>query len=178
MNSSLGITRHHGWRRFLPLGCIAFTLAAAATSAAAQSPSAGGYRMLCQMTGIDEHEPVGDREGHAISVSEFACRYEGGPFEGATATGMDVWEWNKGEATLLAGSGVVRGPNTKGVWRHTEARLALTTDRDGKVTGWTASGKSTLPLATGSAAGEAGKSTTWTVVPTGYRQFRVDVKTP
>jgi hypothetical protein len=176
MNSSFGITRHHGRSRFLSVGCIAFTLATAVAGAAAQSPSAGGFRMFCQMTGVGEQEPVGDREGHAISVSEFACRYDGGPFDGATATGMDVWEWNKGQATLMAGSGVVRGPNTKAVWRHTEGRLTLTTDRDGKVTGWTCSGKSTLPLATGSAAGEAGKAFTWTAVLTGYRQFRVDVK--
>ena len=47
---------------------------------------------------------------------------------------------------------------------------------DGKVTGFTGSGKGTAVVATGSAASMAGKSDTWTAKSTGMGQFSVEDK--
>lgn len=121
-------------------------------------------------------EPLGDRDGHAISVSEFSCRYEGGPFDGATMTGTNIWEWDKASATLLAGSGVTRRPGANAVWQNSDGKLALTMNGEGKVTGWTSSGRGSLRMATGAAAGSAGKPYSWTASPTGPGRFSVDVK--
>jgi hypothetical protein len=45
---------------------------------------------------------------------------------------------------------------------------------DGKVTGWTVSGKGRVAMATGSAASFAGKTYTFTAKPTGPGQFAVE----
>ena len=52
------------------------------------------------------------------------------------------------------------------MYTETSATLELTM-ADGKVTGWTASGRGTYPVATGSAAFLVGKSFTLTAKPTG-----------
>ena len=61
------------------------------------------------------------------------------------------------------------------VWVRTEGKLALTMV-EGKVTGWTASGRGTYPIATGSAASLAGKSFTWTIKSAGPGQFTMEDK--
>jgi hypothetical protein len=61
------------------------------------------------------------------------------------------------------------------VCQESDAKIALTIT-DGKVTGWTSSGKGTWLVASGSAASLAGKSTTWTAKPTGPGQFTLEEK--
>ena len=56
-----------------------------------------------------------------------------------------------------------------------DGKISLTVT-DGKVTGWTGSGRNTYELATGSAASLAGKSTTYTAKSTGPGQFTMEVK--
>ena len=51
---------------------------------------------MCQAIGIAPQEPVGDREGHAYSVSQYSCQNQGGPFDGAIMTGSTIWESDKG----------------------------------------------------------------------------------
>jgi hypothetical protein len=52
----------------------------------------------CQIIGSGAREPLGDREGHAISVSDYSCYIESGPFAGGDVTGTNVWEWDKTNA--------------------------------------------------------------------------------
>ena len=61
------------------------------------------------------------------------------------------------------------------VYRDSDGKLALTM-ADGKVTGFTASGKGQAILATGSAASLGGKTTNWTPKSTGPGQFAVEDK--
>ena len=62
------------------------------------------------------------------------------------------------------------------VWQGAEGKIALTM-ADGKVTGWTGSGKGAYPIATGSAASLAGKPFTWTAKSTGPATFTIESKT-
>ena len=94
---------------------------------------------------------------------------------GGLLTGVGIWEWNGPNAVLVSANGVTRKPGATVVWVRTEGKLALTMV-EGKVTGWTASGRGANPIATGSAASLAGKSFTWTIKPTGPGQFTIEDK--
>ena len=75
-------------------------------------------------------------------------------------TAQEIWEWDGTNAKMLLESGVFRKPGAIVTYELTEGKLALTMT-DGKVTGFTASGKGRFPTATGTAASLAGKSWTW-----------------
>jgi len=131
---------------------------------------------ICQNIGSGgDPEPIGDREGHSVSVDMVSCRVEGGPLSGGVLTGTDIWEWDGPNAVSLANDGVVRKPGATAVYKNTEAKIALTIT-DGKVTGWTASGKGHWAMATGSASSLAGKSCTYTAKPTSPGQFTAESK--
>jgi hypothetical protein len=70
---------------------------------------------------------------------------------GGVLTGADIWEWNGPKAALLSASGAIRKPGETLVHTETSATLELTM-ADGKMTGWSLSGRGTYPVATGSAA--------------------------
>ena len=72
---------------------------------------------------------------------------------------QEIWEWDGTNAKMLLESGVFRKPGAIVTYELTEGKIALTMT-DGKVTGFTASGKGRFPTATGTAASLAGKS--WT----------------
>jgi hypothetical protein len=147
----------------------AFTIlgvaAAAAVATGAFAPGANAQEttqtLSCQDIGPSAPEPLGDREGHSILTATVSCRVDSGFMSGGVLTGTDIWEWNGPKAVLLSGSGVVRKPGGTLVYAETSATLELTM-ADGKVTGWTASGRGTYPVAAGSAAFLAGKSYTLT----------------
>jgi hypothetical protein len=146
--------------------------AAFASSAVAQETT---FTSTCQGIGSGAPEPLGDREGHSIQTSQGSCHVDSGPMSGGILTTTDIWEWDGPNAVLLSGSGVCRKPGATLVVVDTGAKLALTMV-DGKVTGWTASGRGTNVVATGSAASMAGKSYTFTAKPTGPGQFTVETK--
>ena len=154
-------------------------IAAAAIALAVVMPSAVAQESTstytCQTVGTAPPEPLGDREGHAISVSQSSCRAESGPLAGGVYTGTVIWEWDKTNAVVVSGTNVIRKPGGTAVTQVTEGKMAQTV-ADGKVTGWTASGRSTTLLATGSAASLAGKSFIWTAKSTGPGQFTQGVK--
>jgi len=129
----------------------------------------------CQAVGGGAPEPLGDREGHTISVDTYSCRCDSGPMSGGILTGTGITEWNGTNPVWVAGYGVVRKPDATVVYQQTEGKLALTT-ADGKVTGWTFSGKGHWLMATGSAASLAGKSYTVTAKSTGPGQFTSEDK--
>ena len=156
------------------IGTAVIALSATAPSAVAQENTATA---TCQAIGWGNGppEPLGDREGHGISVGQYSCRVDSGPMSGGVLTGTIIWEWDGTNAVLLSESGVVRKPGSTLVYRGTEGKLALTM-AEGKVTGFTASLKGQNQLATGSAASMAGKPYTLTAKPTGPGQWTVEQK--
>lgn len=155
-------------------------LAFAALAFAAFAPSAVAQEnttvWACQFVGAGLLEPLGDREGHAISVGQYSCRSESGPLAGAVATGASIYEWDGPKATLISDSGVDRKPGATGVWKSTEGKLTATM-ADGKMMGWTGSGRGVVSLATGAWASMAGKSYTWTAKSIGPgAQYSIESK--
>jgi hypothetical protein len=76
---------------------------------------------------------------------------------------------------MLAGSGVIRKPGATAVWNAAEAKLAFTM-ADGKMTGWTVSGRGAWVLASGGWASMAGKPFTWTGKSIGPTQYTFETK--
>jgi hypothetical protein len=75
---------------------------------------------------------------------------------------------------MLSIGGVVRKPGATVAYEITEGSLALTM-ADGKVTGFTASGKGRWSMGAGGAASMAGKTFTYKARPTGAGQWETDV---
>lgn len=142
-------------------------------SSLAQAPLT--YRFLCQSVGTGPQEPLGDRDGHNLSVVAYSCRVEGGPLDGGLVTGNAIYEWDKTNATGLTGNGVVRKPGATAVLQLADFKNTLTLV-DGKVTGFLASGQGTYKLATGSASALAGKTFSYTSRPNGWGQFVIDIR--
>jgi hypothetical protein len=140
-------------------GVVAVALATVAGSALAQTPITG--KAYCVIVGMSPMEPIGDRAGHALQVSTYSCRSEGGPMEGGVMTGTNIYEWDAGKAVILSGAGVGRKPGSMLSFQATEGTTALIMT-DGKVTGVTASGKGVVKLASGSAAMLNGKTYSYT----------------
>jgi hypothetical protein len=152
------------------------SVAAAALALAAFAPSAIAQEVMkftCQAVGNIAPEPLGDREGHNITVLTASCRSAGGVLDGALTTAQEIWEWDGTNAKMLLESGVIRKPGALATFELTEGKLALTM-ADGKVTGFTASGKGRWPTATGTAASLAGKSGTFKSWPTGAGQWEAE----
>ncbi len=149
----------------------AVAFAAFATGAVAQEVT---FKSNCSIAGDATPEPLGDRDGHAISVTENICLAQSGPFAGGVFTGTLIWEWDKTNGVLVSGGGVARKPGATAVVQFTEGKFELTM-ADGKVTGGAGSGKGRWPIATGSAASLAGKTFTWTSKATGPATFVTEV---
>ena len=162
---------HHFMKSLGIVTAIAF--AAFASNAVAQENTITG---TCQAVGaIGAPEPLGDRQGHGISVGQVSCHIDSGPLKDGIGTGTSIWEWDGPNATLVASHGVIRAPGFTVVYVETQGKLALTI-ADGKVTGWTASTRGSNVVATGSAAFSAGKSFTTTSKSTGAGQFTYEGK--
>jgi hypothetical protein len=154
------------------IATAAIALAAVAPRAVAQDNT---FTITCQNVGSGAPEPLGDREGHSILVNDFSCRADSGPLSGAVWTGRAIWEFDKTNAVLVSGTGVVRKPGATVVYQDTAGKLALTMT-DGNVTGFASTGRGSYLMAIGSAASLAGKSYTWTEKSTGPGQFAVELK--
>jgi hypothetical protein len=148
----------------------AIALAAFASTAGAQELS---FKVICQDVGAFSPEPVGDHEGHVMSVDQYSCRIEGGPMGGAVLTGRDVTDWDKTNGVLVLGDAVVRKPGGFAVYQDMEGKIALTIT-DGKVTGFTGGGKVHWVVATGSAGPLAGKTFSYTMQSTGAGQWEAN----
>src|SRR5947209_4494736 len=98
-------------------------ISAAAPSALAQENSAA---YTCQDIGAGPAEPLGDRDGHSISVGQYSCRIDSGPMSGGVVTGTGIWEWDGNKAVLLSNSGVMRKPGATVVYKDTGGNLELT----------------------------------------------------
>jgi hypothetical protein len=154
------------------IATAAIGLAVFAPRAVAQENTA---TLTCQNVGGGAPEPLGDREAHSISVQQYSCSASSGPLSGGVWTGSIIWEWDKANAVMVLGNGVIRKPDATAVYQEKEGKIALTM-ADGKVTGWAASGAGSWVMGVGSAASLAGKSYTWTSKPIGPEQYTVEVK--
>ena len=151
------------------------SLSAIAVALGAPGAVAQNVRVFtCQDVGVGSPEPLGDREGHSISVYRGSCRVEGA-YAGGVSTDEGIWEWDGPKAVELSGSGIVRKPGSTLAWKETEGKLMLTMT-DGKVTGWTSSGRGVNTLATGDWAKLAGKGYTWTAKSVGPSQYTIEAK--
>jgi hypothetical protein len=130
--------------------------------------------LTCNSVGYNPSQPLGDQKGHAVSVSEYTCRVEGGPLDGGLVTGSSIWEWHKSTAVLLSGMGVTRKPGTTVAWTQLSGKMALIMS-EGKVTGFQGSGQARYTLATGAAADRNGEPYSFTFKSVGPGQYVVDV---
>ncbi|MDA8257574.1 MAG: hypothetical protein M0Z99_18420 [Betaproteobacteria bacterium] len=153
------------------LGATALALAGVVSSAMAQAPLT--QKAVCVFVGAGALEPIGDRAGHALRVSPYSCFVENGPMEGAVMTGTNIFEWDGGKAVILSGDGVGRKPGSITSFKVTEGATALAM-ADGKVTGFTGSGKGVVNLASGSAAALKGKTYSYTVRSISPVQFVIE----
>jgi hypothetical protein len=152
------------------LGTCGFVAAVAVVGVAPGAVADEVAKNICQEIGHAGPESLGDREGHAIAIVSASCRIQSGPLEGGVLTAQYIWEWDKTTATMIFGGGVVRKAGSTVVYQYTTGDIALTM-ADGKVTGFTSSGKGRWAVATGSAAPLAGKSFTWASKPAGFGQY-------
>jgi hypothetical protein len=157
--------------RICGFATTAFVLSVAAPSAKAEDNTSAS---TCQDVGTNTPEPLGDREGHSISVEAYSCRLDSGPLAGGVLTGTVIWEWEKTNATMLSNGGVIRKPGSTATF-VTDGKLALTL-ADGKVTGGVVTGHGTYSVAAGGAASLAGKSFSYTSTLTGPGEFTIVVK--
>jgi hypothetical protein len=97
----------------------AIAFAAFAPNASAQEMS---FKEICQRVGAFAPEPVGDREGHSISVGQYSCRVESGPMDGAVVTGNVIIDWDKSNGVEVLGDAVVRKPGGMGCIRALRGR--------------------------------------------------------
>ena len=150
------------------LSAIAFALAV--PSATAQELH--GHN-VCRNVGAFTPEQLGDREGHALSISQSSCQVTEGPVAGAVQAETNVLEWDGPKAKELSDYGVARKPGATFAFQHTDGTLEITMT-DGKPSGWTASGHGIVTLATGSWASLNGKKFEWTGKGTGPDVFEAD----
>ena len=129
------------------------------------------FKQICQGDGSEYVDKLGD--GHAVSSGPYSCRMVSGPMDGGVITGQSLMEWDNTGGVVLAGSAVIRKPGGFVVYEDKEGKIALTIT-DGKVTGFTGSGKVRYLVATGSAAPMAGKTIAYTIKSTGADQWEAD----
>lgn len=149
-------------------------IVAAAAMLCATGAVAETVRSHCISMGPAASEPLGDREGHALSVRASVCRVEGGAMDGGVATQQNIWEVDKGVWTLLAAETVTRVPGGLTVYRGSAGSLTIRM-QDGRPAGWTANGRGQFVLGVGRGAALAGKSVSWTAQATGAATYVVDV---
>jgi hypothetical protein len=149
---------------------------AAAIAIVTAAPAAKGEELAkfnCQAVGrVDTFEPAGDRDGHGILASAASCSAASGLLEGGLGTVQGIWEWDKTTGALLTEGGLIRKPDAIVVFQMTEGKIDLTI-AEGKVTGFTATGKGRLPFASGGMAAIAGKTFTWTSKSAGFGRYEV-----
>lgn len=132
------------------------------------------FKGNCQNIGMTAMEPVGDRAGHNLSVSQYTCRIEGGPLDGSVMTGSSSWEWDGPNGIGRAGAGVYRKAGTVVVYDHSDAQITLNMV-DGKPAGFVSTGHGHYTMGTGSAAALQGRAYSFVARSSGFNQFVLEV---
>lgn len=149
---------------------VVLSLVALAWVGVLQAQPSTTSKSSCMSTGSMTPEPLDDHDGHYIQASTGTCHVENGPFDGSIITQNTIWEVEKGKATIAAGNGVFRKAGGVGVYQLTSGNRSLVM-QDGKVVGWTASGKGIYTMATGTVSGMAGKTFSFTVRGSGFGRY-------
>jgi len=168
-----GIAAHAAGAVLGALGILgAWSVPGDASAQAAAAPVS--MRLLCTNHGANAIEPVADREGQSLLAAAASCVVQGGPMDGGVETQHNLWHYDRGAGTLLSGQAVARKPGALSASLITQGALTFQMS-EGRMTGWSASGRGRLTLATGGAAALDGKSFAWTASPTGPRSYVVQV---
>jgi len=147
-------------------GSVAAVVAFAAFAPSGATAQELHGHFVCRDAGAFTPEPLGDREGHALSISEESCQATEGPTAGAVGNSTSMWEWNGPKAVELSAQGAARKPGATIAWQDLDGMLEVIMT-DGKPTGWKASGHFVVTLATGSWTSLNGKKGEWTSKATG-----------
>ena len=124
----------------------------------------------CRYVEAPTAEPIGDEEGHGISVRDYSCEVTQGPLSGGVLTARAVWETDKSGGRLLLGGGVIRKPGAMAIVQLSDGKLEYVTT-DGAVTEVRTSGSGAYLLASGAAASLSGKTFTYATKTTAPGQF-------
>lgn len=127
----------------------------------------------CRSVGETAIEPVGDHDGHAVSIGAYTCTIEGGPLDGGVVEGSVVYEWEAGSGVLLTGHGVARRPGAVYVSENTSGRVRLRVI-DGKAGGLEGAGTGVYRLAAGAASALSGRRYAYVVRSTAPGRFVVE----
>jgi len=162
--------------RSFPLAAVLVALGTTAVSPAAIAQGQT-WRLTCSNHGNAAPEPLGDRPGHALQVSESTCTVAGGPMDGGVTSQQVIWEVDGAKWTLLVSTSLTRRPDGRLLGLNTVGTLDVQM-QDGRPVGWTASGQGKVALASGKAVALAGKAFTWTGRTTAPGVFTLDVTMP
>jgi hypothetical protein len=158
--------RHHSFY----VGPLSVLLAVFAASGAKAQET--GHE-VCRSIGGFTPEQLGDRENHALFMSQGSCEETEGLLAGAVENETGVVEWDGPHAKELSGFGIVRKPGATIAFQDLDGQVELTMT-DGKPTGWTAKGHSVVTLATGPWSSRLGRTSSWTVKSTGANTYETN----
>jgi hypothetical protein len=127
----------------------------------------------CRSIGAFTPEQLGDREHHAIAITQESCQTTEGPTTGSVSNGTAMMEWDGPRAKELSGFGVGRKPGATLAFQDLDGQVDVTM-ADGKPTGWIATGHAIITMATGTWAPLKGKTLSWTEKPTGPNVSETD----
>jgi hypothetical protein len=126
----------------------------------------------CSQIGVPSQTPIGDKEGHVISVADYACFGVEGVIKDAVYTGRSAVEMNGTEGKYILAGGVFRAKDGVAAVQLIEGTWAGTM-KDGKLTWVKSTGKAEAKLAAGSLSSL--KQFKWDAHPTGYNRFAVEL---
>ena len=129
----------------------------------------------CQYIEAPTAEPIGNEEGHGISVRDYSCQVTQGPLSGGVLTGRAVWEMDKSGGRLLLGGGVIRKPGAMAVLQLSDGKLEYVTT-NGDVTEVRTSGRGAFLLASGGATSLSSRTFTYITKTTAAGQFYFEDK--
>jgi hypothetical protein len=151
---------------------VAAALAFATFSASALAQTV--QKFICQGIGAPAaREPVGDREGHYISVSTSSCHSASGSNMAITT----IWEFDNGKGAIVSSNSVTRQTGGMAVAQSIEG-TQTTLMTDGKPTGFTGNAKGIYKAAKGNMAALAGKSYSSSFQSIDGGQFAYEITVP
>jgi hypothetical protein len=150
---------------------IAF-VGAAGLSGAAHAQSIAS-KFTCQNIGRPSIEQFGAEAGQSLQEVSFSCSVSDGLLKGGAMTATFLWLIQGTDRTLLSGQGAVRSPDGILVFQHQEGKFKIEM-KDGKPSGWSASGRGRYVAASGAAAAVNGKTYRSKASPTGPMSYVVE----
>ena len=147
------------------------TLGLIGATGLAHSDSIGRYE--CNVLGIANPEPLGDRAGHGLQSIQFSCVGVDGLVKGAVYSGNSVTEWDGTQGTILMSGGVHRLAGGFAVGQMTEGASSVIM-KDEKLVGVTGSGKTIFKFASGTLAALSGKTLKFSNKSIGFNRFDIE----